>query len=121
MLFFRSFSNSRWTLSEFSELPALDPADAPALRDYRLLLGGLALLLSRCSEPVAQRHFCATLQAYRALKRQMKAGSMIRLPSQLLSDLSHEIAQFADAATRQAALRCLNRSARTAAAAHAAR
>ena len=106
--YFNSFSN-RWTPSRFSELPTLDYHDEVHL-DYQLLAGGLALLLSRCGERSVGRDFDASLQAYDSLKSQLKSRAPVFLSAQLLMDLSDEIAQCADSATRQAARRCLARS-----------
>lgn len=110
MFHFFSFAPTRWNTSRFSELPTLDGTDDDVHLDYRLLAGGLALLLSRCSERLVDRDFEASLQAYRSLKRQLKSGAPVTLSAQLLMDVSHEIALCADNATRQAARRCLARS-----------
>jgi hypothetical protein len=105
---------ARWFGSEFSQLPVFEHGESQSLRDYRLLAGGLALVLSRCSERVARRDFPASLKASRALRRQLRGGEPW-LPSDQLSELSHEIAMVADAATREAARRCLQRNLRQAA------
>ena len=102
--------SGRWNPSRFSELPTLAADDDEVHLDYRLLAGGLALLLSRCSERSAERDFGASLQAYASLRSQLKSRTPVGLSAQVLMDLSHEIAQLADAATRQAARRCLARS-----------
>jgi hypothetical protein len=107
--FFNRFS-SRWNPSRFSELPTLGADDDEVHLDYRLLAGGLALLLSRCSERSVERDFAASLQAYVSLRSQLKSRAPVCLSAQVLMDLSHEIAQLADGATRQAARRCLARS-----------
>jgi hypothetical protein len=100
----------RWVPTEFSELPALDGGDSEDERDWLLLTGGLALLLSRCTPRGAQRTFPACLQAYRGLKPQLKQSARsVRLPLQVLSELRHEIAGVADAATCAAARRCMER------------
>ena len=100
----------RWSPAEFCWLPPVASEDDAERRDHGLLAGGLALLLSRCSRKVAERDYPAALAAYRLLKRQLQRGDATRVPAQLLSELSHEIAQVADQATRQAALRCLRRA-----------
>ena len=104
----------RWTVSEFacefSELPVFDRAERQDSRDWLLLEGGLALLLSRCTERGARRRFPASLEAYRNLKRQMKdANCCLSLPVHTLNDLRHEIAGIADAVTCEAARRCMER------------
>lgn len=96
--------------SEFSQLPPFRAGQPQEARDWGLLAGGLALLLSRCSERGARRDFPASLEAYRCLKRQMQtAVPQVRLPLQILSELRHEIAGVADAATCAAARRCMER------------
>lgn len=110
MFHFFSRSSSRWSTSRFSELPTLDGTDDEVQLDYRLLAGGLALLLSRCSENRIERDFEASLQAYNSLKGQLKSRASVTLSAQLLMDMSHEIAQCGDNATRMAARRCLARS-----------
>lgn len=100
----------RWVATEFSELPALGDADDEDERDWCVLAGGLALLLSRCTPRGAQRHFPASLQAWRSLKRQLKNHAPVRLPLGVLNELRHEIAAVADEATRAAARRCMERS-----------
>lgn len=107
-------TGARWFGSEFSELPVFDLGDDQRTRDYRLLAGGLALVLSRCTARVAQRDFPRSLQAMRILKQQLRWSVRPQLSSQLLNDLSHEIASIADAATREAARRCLQRNRRAA-------
>lgn len=92
-----------WKVSEFAEFPEL-PADAnDSLRDEFLIAGGLALVLSRCPRPAAPRRFPAALRVYEALKRGGRRRGAVS--PQLLSDASHEVAEFADRATRDALVR----------------
>ena len=112
MFHFFSPSPSRWSASRFSELPILDATEDSIHLDYRLLAGGLALLLSRCSDHLVERDLAASLEAYRSLKSQLKSNARVTLSGELLMDLSHEIAQSADNTTRLAARRCLARSTR---------
>lgn len=110
VLFRLSVWRNRWFATEFPSLPAIDMADDDAC-DYGQLVRGLADLLSQCSPRGAERHFPASLHGFRRLKRQIKRGSAPALSAQNLSDLCHEIAQYTDAATLEAGLRCLRRSA----------
>lgn len=110
MFYFFSLAPRQWSASRFSELPVLDGAADDIQLDYRLLAGGLALMLSRCSENSIARDFEASVQAHASLKSHLKSNAPVRLSAQLLMDLSHEIAQCADNATRMAARRCLARS-----------
>ena len=89
-----------WKVSEFAEFPAL-PRDADeAQRDDFLIAGGLALVLSRCPRHAAARRFRAAMLVYQALKRGGRRRAA--LTPQLLSDASHEVAEFVDQATRDA-------------------
>ena len=88
-----------WKVSEFAGFPAL-PRDADeAQRDDFLIAGGLALVLSRCPRHAAPRRFRAAIRVYEALKR---GGRRQGLTRELISDASHEVAEFADQATRDA-------------------
>ena len=71
-------------------LPIAEPHD-PAQADLALLARALQQLLSKWPP-------------------QVTPGAM-RLPPHLLSDLCHEIAEHVDASVRQAAVRCLRRTA----------
>lgn len=102
---------NRWLPSEFPSLPPVSAVEDEAWTDYCLLAHGLADLLARCSPRGAKRHFPSALLGFRGLKQQMKQGGRIALPAQLLSDLCHEIAQYTDHATLEAAVRCLRRRA----------
>lgn len=89
-----------WKVSEFAEFPAL-PRDADeAQRDDFLIAGGLALVLSRCPRHAAPRRFRAAIRVYEALKR--GGGRRDGLTPELVSDASHEVAEFVDQATRDA-------------------
>lgn len=82
-----------------------------ARRDYGLLASGLAAVLARCPADLVQRHFQASSEALRLLRRQFRSVLReVSLPAALLNDLAHEIAQCADAETRAAARRCLQRA-----------
>lgn len=89
-----------WKVSEFAEFPAL-PRDADeAQRDDFLIAGGLALVLSRCPRHAVPRRFRAAIRVYEALKR--GGGRRDGLTPELVSDASHEVAEFVDQATRDA-------------------
>ena len=98
-----------WAVSEFSELPVVSRLPDEDLRDYGLISGGLALLLSRCSDRAMKHQFNAAAQAYKSLRRQIRRREPVGLSPHLLSDVSHEVAQFADVATREAIGRCIRR------------
>ena len=96
--------------SRYSELPSITELDDEDLRDWGLVAGGLALVLSRCSSRAVERDFSAASQAYRSVRRQMRRDAAIEVSAQLLNDASHEVAAYADAATRQALARRLQRA-----------
>jgi hypothetical protein len=110
VLYLLSLWRNRWLPSEFSHLPAAEGGRDPARADYLLLARTLAQVLVLCTPRGAQRDFPAALQAYRAIKPRLRPGRAPCLPAQLLSDMSHEIALYADRTARDAALRCLRRS-----------
>jgi hypothetical protein len=85
-------------------------AECPQRRDYLLLAAGLKAVLARCKPRGIERDFPASAQALRALRSQLLWSGQIALPAHLLNDLAHEIALHADAATRAAARRCLQRA-----------
>ena len=96
--------------ARYSELPSITEFDDEDLRDWGLIAGGLALVLSRCSSRAVERDFSAAAQAYRSVRRQMRRDAAIDVSAQLLNDASHEVAAYADAATRQALARRLQRA-----------
>ncbi|MDB5873445.1 MAG: hypothetical protein JWQ07_2887 [Ramlibacter sp.] len=110
-----------WQKSEPFPLPRI-PADGDeALRDYCLIAGGLALLLSRCPPDAASRRFPAASIMYAALVKVHRIGP-VAVDRELVSEVSHEVAEFTDRCTRDALLRrmrCLPETERRAAAATA--
>lgn len=91
-------------------LPAQRELDE-TLRDYGVLAAGLAAVLSRCPANLVKLHFQASAAALHLLRRQFRSAlRKVQLPAAMLNDLAHEIAQCADAETRAAALRCLQRA-----------
>jgi hypothetical protein len=102
---FRLFGRvDSWQGAQYSALPRVPPDGGEELRDYWLIAGGLALLLSRCPPNDAHRHFPAASLMYAALAR-LDRGGPIAVDRELLSEVSHEIAEFTDRATRDALLR----------------
>ena len=96
--------------SRYLELPSITELDDEDLRDWGLIAGGLALVLSRCSSRAIERDFSAAAQVYRSVRRQMRRDTAIDVSAQLLNDASHEVAAYADTATRQALARRLQRA-----------
>jgi hypothetical protein len=101
--------------ASYATLPDLRAfEDDEALRDHALLAGGLALLLSRCSPRMLERHFDNARRAHDRIREALARDELPRLSAAFLSDLAHEIAPFVDAATREAANRCMRAAARRA-------
>ena len=98
-----------WETSGFADLPRIPPGGDDRLRDYCLIAGGLALVLSRCPPDVTRRRFRATAAMYQALKNYRVGRASIS--PQLVSDVSHEVAEFTDQATRNALRRRMKRPA----------
>lgn len=109
------YRHSDWRERWFSSRPqAVAPSETPddAANDYQVLADGLATLLAQCSQRGAERHFPAALAGVRSLRRQSRRGLQPVLMAQQLSDICHEIAQYATQPTLAAALRRLHHAAR---------
>lgn len=113
MLSLSGLWRDRWAPSEFCVLPA--PGGDAARNDYVLLARALAQVLERCTPRGAERHFAASLKAWRALKVQLCRPGDPSLPAEVINELCHEIAEYVDRSVREAALRCLHRRAAQAA------
>lgn len=85
-------------------------APCASREDYRQLLAGTEAVLARWTRRVHEREFPATVKACRAMRLRVTLGVELKLPPALLMDVAHEIAQYADVATRAAARRCLARA-----------
>lgn len=89
-----------WETSGFSDLPRIPSNADGCQRDDYLIAGGLALLLSRCPPEAAPRRFKAAYKLYEALKKRNRGD--LAITRELVSDVSHEVAEFTDRATRDA-------------------
>ncbi|HVE53562.1 MAG TPA: hypothetical protein VNB23_09290 [Ramlibacter sp.] len=89
-----------------SEMAPQAPALSPH-QDYLILAGALQDLFRKCPPIAAERQFTAAWSAHRALRVQLRQKVPLRLPAQVLNDLSHEVAPHVGAYVRQAALRRL--------------
>jgi hypothetical protein len=106
--------SSRWIPSPYSELPSQLMMEDEALRDYGLVAGGLALLLSRCSPALLRGQFRLAQAAHARITEQLKRGEEPYLVPDDLSELAHLIAPYVDQATRDAVRRRLRHGARAA-------
>ena len=93
-----------WIRSSPFELPAIGPQQETALRQWTLVAGGLALILSRASEvELAQRFRCSQL-LHLMVRRALLQNQPVRVPIDCLADTMHEIAELADPVTKRALL-----------------
>ncbi len=103
-------SLSRGMSAEYSQLPDLCKLESPDMRDFGLIYGGLALVLSRCSSRGIERDFLASAAAYRSLQEQFRDGKQITLSAELLNDVRHEVQLIVDSATQNALKRAAERA-----------
>lgn len=107
---FNLFERSKgWLNSEYCALPRVPAVGDDCLRDYCLIAGGLALVLSRCPRSVAARRFRAASRLYLELDKKLR-GRGVGVDPQLICEVSHEVAEFTDRATRDALLRRMRKS-----------
>jgi hypothetical protein len=92
------------TASRYRTLPAVLAADDERMRDFGLIAGGLALLLSRCPRSVVARNFSAASRLHAELDKALR-GARANPSRELVCDASHEVAEFTDRVTRDALLR----------------
>lgn len=78
----------------------------PRGRDLLVLQGGLALLLSRCPQPLARSRFPHAVAVHAQLAG-ARPGRAVALDARQLNELAHEIAEHVDPYTRAAAVRCV--------------
>lgn len=99
-----------WTPSAFSELPEIPETTSELLRDHCLIVGGLALVLSRCPPRALSGQLRHSHAAYRLLRRCIRSQQAAGFSARLWSEVAHEIAELADGATRAAVRRCLQQA-----------
>ena len=89
-----------WKTSGFADLPRIPSNADVRQRDDYLIAGGLALVLSRCPPEAALHRFKAAYKMYEALKKRNRGD--LAITRELVSDVSHEVAEFTGRATRNA-------------------
>jgi len=99
------------SLSRFTRLPVVPQNGDERRRDYCIIAGGLALVLSRCPPDIVGRRFEAAVKMFDALER-ARFGVAAAIDPELASDVSHEIADFTDRCTRDALLRVMRSTVR---------
>lgn len=106
-------SQGQWTRSSFSDLPELDEDESTTLQRWRVVAGGLALILSRAG-PQVTRRFPSALELYRLLRRRLRHSQSVDATPELLTDVMHEITDIADPMTKACINGCLQASLREA-------
>lgn len=98
----RRSSHGKWVNSRFSALPEIQPELSSRIANLLVIAGGLALILSRCAEPQIKRHFPATQALHCRLQADLCQSGDLSLPTSLVNDVAHEIAELADPSTKNA-------------------
>lgn len=93
-------SKGSWHCGEFSDLPMPGRDAGPALQQWTIVAGGLALILSRASPAEASERFPASLQLYDLLREALRQRVPVGAGAGLLGEAMHEIAPIADPLTK---------------------
>jgi hypothetical protein len=104
-------SHGQWVRSSFSDLPELDEDDSATLQRWRVVAGGLALILSRAG-PQATRRFPFSLELYGLLRRHLRRSQPVNANPVLLNEVLHEIADITDPMTKACIKGCLQAASR---------
>ncbi|MDO8277269.1 MAG: hypothetical protein Q7T63_03980 [Burkholderiaceae bacterium] len=102
----RFLLTSAWSNSPYSDLPEIKADASETLRHFFIVAGGLALILSRHSEPQIKAHYPATRELYRVLRSQLRRVGKTNASAELISDVMHEVSQVVDTQTRLALKAC---------------
>lgn len=101
-------SKGAWTRSEFSDLPALNPEVSASRDHWRVVAGGLALILSRASSTELATRFKSSAELYLLLRRSLEQGRRPDAGAHLVGDVMHEIEATADPMTKESVRACFN-------------
>lgn len=96
-----------WHPSRHAEIPAVPWGEHDTVVDLFLVAGGLALILSRCTETLIKQEFAATHALYETLRTQLRRQGGVEASSEVISEAMHEVSEHADPGTRNALKRCL--------------
>lgn len=103
-------SRGDWQRSDFLALPEVDAQDDAMLQRWQVVVGGLALVLSRESLSGRNARYPHTMRLYQGLRRRLRQGRVIDASPELISDVMHEIAQVADPLTTRCLRACFQAS-----------
>jgi len=97
-----------WNPSRYADIPAIPWGEHDTLVDLFLVAGGLALILSRCTETLIRQELAATHALHEILRTQLRRKGPVDTSAELISEVMHEVAEHADPGTRNALKRCLD-------------
>ena len=103
-------SQGEWTRSDFLGLPRLEPDDNSPAQRWRIVVGGLALVLSRLSDTELAARFPSTHALYQCLRRCLKDARHPAPGPELLGEAMHELAGVADPLTKSCLGMCFRDS-----------
>ena len=103
-------SQGEWTCSEFSGLPRLSHEHNAMQQRWRVVAGGLALILSRLARPELVTRFSASHRLYLLIRQRLRHGQAVHASPELLNDAMHEVAEIADPMTRGSLQACFQAS-----------
>jgi hypothetical protein len=98
-------SQGDWNPSAWA-LPALDQDGDAVLQRWRVVAGGLALILSRSGPAEHGARFACSKDLYLLIRRRLRRSAAVDASAELLGEVMHEIAQVADPQTRSCLQAC---------------
>lgn len=103
-------SRGDWQRSDFLGLPSVEVRDDAMLQRWQVVVGGLALVLSRETRSGRGARYASTVRLYQGLRRRLRQGRDVDAAPELISDVMHEIAGVADPLTTQCLRACFHAS-----------
>ncbi|WP_169417773.1 hypothetical protein [Ramlibacter agri] len=103
-------SRGDWQRSDFLALPTVDAQDDAMLQRWQVVVGGLALLLSRESPSGRSARFPHTMRLYQGLRQRLRQGRYVDASPELIGDVMHETASVADPLTTRCLRACFQAS-----------
>lgn len=91
-----------WTTSSYSDIPTPPDGVTDVVRNFYVIAGGLALVLSRTRTQLIDLHFRYTRDLYDQLRDDLRAHGKTNANAKLINEVMHEVAQCADPETKAA-------------------
>lgn len=98
-------SQGDWNPSAWA-LPALDQDGDAVLQRWRVVAGGLGLILSRAGPAEHGARFACSKDLYMLIRRRLRQSAAVDASAELLGEVMHEIAEVADPQTRSCLRAC---------------